>query len=205
MSQPQPDPANPSAVLPSRRLSTSSEYSADERATLLQIAHAAVLSASRSERYAPPPQAGHLAELRGVFTTLYLDDHLRGCIGYIQPVMPLYLAIAETAQASATEDPRFSPVEPEEAPRILVSLSVLSGTSPIAPEEIEIGRHGLVVSQHGHRGLLLPQVAEEHHWDAVTFLEQTCYKAGLPRDAWKQGAKLEGFTAEIFSDPGAPK
>jgi AmmeMemoRadiSam system protein A len=205
MSQPQPDPANLSAVLSSRRLSTSPEYSADERATLLQIAHAAILSASRSQRYTPQPRTGHLAELRGVFTTLYLDQRLRGCIGYIQPVMPLYLAIAETAQASATEDPRFIPVEPEEAQRVLVSLSVLSETSPISSEEVEIGRHGLVVSQHGHRGLLLPQVAEEHHWDVLTFLEQTCYKAGLPGDAWKQGAKLEGFTAEIFSDPGAPK
>ena len=84
-----------------------------------------------------------------------------------------------------------------------VSLSILSPLRVIAPEEVEIGRHGLVVSQGGRRGLLLPQVPVEHQWDRVTFIEQTCRKAGLPLDAWRLGATLEAFTAEVFGDRDA--
>jgi uncharacterized protein (TIGR00296 family) len=81
-----------------------------------------------------------------------------------------------------------------------VSLSILSPLRVITPEEVEIGRHGLVVSHGGRRGLLLPQVPVEHQWDRATFMEQTCRKAGLPLDAWRQGATLEAFTAEVFGD-----
>jgi len=87
-----------------------------------------------------------------------------------------------------------------EAPDLKVSLSVLSIPEPIQPEAIEIGRHGLLVSMGPHRGLLLPQVPLEHGWDRVTFLEQACKKAGLPTDAWRTGANLEAFTAEVFGD-----
>jgi len=88
----------------------------------------------------------------------------------------------------------------EEAPKLEVSLSILSPLRPIKPEEVEVGRHGLLVAQHGHRGLLLPQVPVEHGWDRATFLEQTCRKAGLALDAWQKGATLEAFTAEVFGD-----
>ncbi|MBV8156496.1 MAG: AmmeMemoRadiSam system protein A, partial [Dyella sp.] len=113
---------------------------------------------------------------------------------------PLYRAVAETARAAALEDTRFPPVRPHEIAGLEISLSVLSRLKPIEPDEVEIGRHGLVVSLAGHRGLLLPQVPIEHHWDRVTFLEQTCRKAGLPLDAWKMGATLEAFTAEVFGE-----
>jgi uncharacterized protein len=79
-------------------------------------------------------------------------------------------------------------------------LSILSPLRVIKPDEVEIGVHGLVVVQDGRRGLLLPQVPVEHHWDHVTFIQQTCRKAGLPLDAWQQGATLEAFTAEVFGD-----
>ena len=82
-----------------------------------------------------------------------------------------------------------------------VSLSVLSPPQPIQADQIEIGRHGLLVSLGLYRGLLLPQVPVEHGWDRIQFLEQTCRKAGLPLNAWQTGAKLEAFTAEVFSDP----
>ncbi len=81
-----------------------------------------------------------------------------------------------------------------------LELSILSAPQPIRPEEIEIGRHGLLISQHGRRGLLLPQVPAERGWDCTAFLEQTCRKAGLPLDAWQKGATLEAFTAEVFRD-----
>ena len=104
--------------------------------------------------------------------------------------------------SAAFHDPRFLPVTAEEAPELQVEISVLSPLRPVAPQEVVVGRHGLVVSHGSRRGLLLPQVAVEQEWDATTFLEQTCLKAGLPADAWKQGATLQAFTAEVFGDAG---
>jgi len=112
--------------------------------------------------------------------------------------------VFETARAAASQDTRFSPVTLEEAPTLKVSLSVLSNVSPTTPEQIEIGKHGLIVSFGTRRGLLLPQVPVEHNWDSLTFLQQTCRKAGLPADAWQNGATLDVFTAEVFGDPSAP-
>ena len=116
------------------------------------------------------------------------------------PVTPLWEAAVQTARAAASQDNRFRPVTREEAPALEISLSVLSHLYPLEPEQVEVGRHGLLVSQEGRRGVLLPQVPVEHHWDRTTFLEQTCRKAGLPDDAWQKGANLEGFTAEVFGD-----
>jgi len=95
------------------------------------------------------------------------------------------------------------PVTLSEAPGLKISISVLSPVTPICAEDVIIGRHGLIISEGVFRGLLLPQVPLEHGWDRITFLEQTCRKAGLPLDAWKSGAKIEAFTAEVFGDPGA--
>jgi uncharacterized protein (TIGR00296 family) len=91
-------------------------------------------------------------------------------------------------------------VTAEELPSLTIEISVLSLMQPIAPEDIEIGRHGLLITYGSRRGLLLPQVPVEHGWDATTFLEQTCHKAGLPDDAWQHGATIDAFTAEIFSE-----
>jgi len=115
-------------------------------------------------------------------------------------VTSVYRTVAETARAAAFEDTRFHPVTPEEAPELEVHLSVLSPLRPIAPAQVEVGRHGLLVSMGARRGLLLPQVPVEYGWDRNTFLEQTCRKAGLPLDSWQHGATLEAFTAEVFGD-----
>lgn len=147
------------------------------------------------------PPTAHFAQLRGVFTTLHLHGSLRGCVGYVLPVSALYTAVVETARAAAFEDTRFYPVTVEEAHALEIELSILSHPQPIDPEQIEIGRHGLLISMSGRRGLLLPQVPIEHHWDRTTFLEQTCRKAGLPTDAWRKGARVEAFTAEVFGEP----
>ena len=176
------------------------ELSLDDHQTLLRIAHESVLSAFIDRALPQTPSSPRLLEFRGVFTTLYLHGSLRGCVGYALPVAPLYLAVAETARAAAFEDSRFSPVTRAEASELEVSLSVLSALSPIRPEEVEVGRHGLVVSLGANRGLLLPQVPVEYGWDRETFLQQTCHKAGLPSDAWRKGALLESFTAEVFRD-----
>jgi AmmeMemoRadiSam system protein A len=187
----------------------SPEFSLDERRTLLRIAHQSILSALERQPIPPaPPLSVRLSEPRGVFTTLYLpsdlpgDLHrqLRGCVGYAAPIAPLYRAVAETARAAAFEDSRFLPVTKQEALELEISLSVLSRLFPIHPEAVEVGRHGLVISESGRRGLLLPQVPVELGWDRETFLEQTCRKAGLPLDAWQKAATLEAFTAEVFGD-----
>jgi uncharacterized protein len=178
----------------------SGEFSLQERSLLLKLAHESILSSLEQRAIALDPPTKHLAEFRGVFTTLHLAGRLRGCVGYVLPACPLYQAVAETARAAAFEDSRFWPVTREEAPRLEAELSILSRPQPIRPEEIEVGRHGLLVSLHGRRGLLLPQVAIEHGWNRETFLDQTCRKAGLPDDAWHKGAAVEAFTAEIFGD-----
>ena len=177
-----------------------SEFSPEERAILLKLAHESILSALEHREISLTPPSPHLAEPRGVFTTIYFQNALRGCVGYVLPVASVYRAVAETARSAAFEDTRFSPVTLAEAPGIDISLSILSPLRVIKPEEVEIGVHGLVVVQGGRRGLLLPQVPVEHQWDRVTFIQQTCRKAGLPLDAWQQGATLEAFTAEVFGD-----
>jgi len=179
---------------------TTGEFSAEERAILLRLAHESILLALEDKQISVEPPSEHLAGPRGVFTSLYLRGELRGCVGYVLPVSPLYQSVAETARAAAFEDTRFYPVTTEEAPELQIELSVLSPPQEISPDEVEIGRHGLLIGMAGRRGLLLPQVPVEHHWDRVTFLEQTCRKAGLAGDAWQHGAKVEAFTAEVFGE-----
>jgi AmmeMemoRadiSam system protein A len=194
---PQPEHmAAPAALAGARQ----NEFTPEERAVLLRLAHESILSALERREISLTPPSPHLDEPRGAFTTIYFHGNLRGCVGYVFPVASLYRTVAETARAAAFEDTRFSPVSPQEAPELDVSLSILSPLRVITPEEVEIGRHGLVVSHGGRRGLLLPQVPIEHQWDRATFMEQTCRKAGLPLDAWRQGATLEAFTAEVFGD-----
>jgi len=145
---------------------------------------------------------GTLAAPGAAFVTLTKNGRLRGCIGYTEAVAPLFKVVQECAVSAATEDPRFPPVSPMELPSLRVEISVLTPLVPIRPEEVEIGRHGLMVSQGRMRGLLLPQVPVEWGWDRETFLDQTCVKAGLPPSAWRHGATLRAFTAEVFGEEG---
>ena len=198
---PQPeDPSAASRVTSRTGRGEQNEFSSEERTLLLKLAHEAIVSALEHREISLTPPSPHLALPRGAFTTLYYRGDLRGCVGYVLPASPLYRTVAETARAAAFEDSRFWPVTLEEAPELEISLSILSAVKPIQPEEVAVGRHGLVVSLAGQRGLLLPQVPVEHGWHRVAFLEQTCRKAGLPLNAWQTGAKLEAFTAEVFGD-----
>jgi AmmeMemoRadiSam system protein A len=176
------------------------EFSREERKLLLRLAHDAIVTSLEHRELSLSPVPPHLTEPRGAFTTLYLRGELRGCVGHVYPIDSLYRTVAETARAAAFEDTRFWPVTLDEAAELEISLSVLSPLRPAQPEQVEVGRHGLLVSLHQHRGLLLPQVPIEHGWDRITFLEQTCRKAGLPPDAWQTGAQIEVFTAEVFGD-----
>jgi len=177
-----------------------SEFSHEERTLLLQLAHDSILSALGNREVSMDPPSPHLAEPRGAFTSLYLNGELRGCVGYVLPVSSVYRAVIDTARAAAFEDARFYPVTIEEARQLKIELSILSPPLSISPEDVEVGRHGLLVSMAGQRGLLLPQVPTERNWDRITFLEQTCRKAGLPPDVWQKGAVIEAFTAEVFGE-----
>jgi AmmeMemoRadiSam system protein A len=173
------------------------EFSHEERSLLLQLAHDSILSVLKNREISFDPPSPHLAEPRGAFTSLYLHGELRGCVGYVLPVGSVYRAVIETARAAAFEDTRFHPVTLGEVHQLEVELSILSPPRPIAAEE---GLHGLLISMAGQRGLLLPQVPTERNWDHITFLEQTCRKAGLPLNAWQKGALIEAFTAEVFGE-----
>jgi AmmeMemoRadiSam system protein A len=181
------------------------EFSSEERTQLLRLAHDSISSVLDHREISMDPPTPHFAEPRGVFTSIYLRrdlsaEQLRGCVGYVLPTCAVYRAVAETARAAAFDDNRFPPVTREEAPHLAIELSILSPPQSIEPEEIEIGRHGLLISWQGRRGLLLPQVPVERAWDRTMFLEQTCRKAGLPADAWQKGATIEAFTAEVFGE-----
>jgi AmmeMemoRadiSam system protein A len=180
--------------------SPAGEYSPQERELLLHLAHQAIDTELEQGEMALPTIPEHLQQHRGAFTTLHLEGDVRGCVGYVFPVAPLFQTVIETARAAAFQDMRFLPVTREEAPQLQISISVLSPLFPIKAEEVELGKHGLLVTQGNRRGLLLPQVPAEHGWDLKTFLEQTCRKAGLASDAWQHEATLEAFTAEIFGE-----
>lgn len=137
----------------------------------------------------------------GVFVTLDKKGALRGCIGYITGRTELYRAVIENTVNAASNDPRFSPVSEDELPDIDIEISVMSPLEEIrGPEDIEVGKHGLVVEREWSKGLLLPQVAPEWGWNSREFLEQTCLKAGLSRNSWKQGAKIFRFSAQVFGE-----
>jgi AmmeMemoRadiSam system protein A len=137
----------------------------------------------------------------GVFVTLSKNKGLRGCIGVFASPNPLYKTVIDMAVAASSEDPRFIAVDSDELGDVKIEISVLTPLKETKDTaEVEIGRHGLYITKGRHRGVLLPQVATEHHYDRIKFLEQTCLKAGLKPDDWKQGATIFTFEAEIFKE-----
>ena len=173
-----------------------------EKKLLLKIAREALCVATeRREALENLPGDSALVELTGAFVTLRKRGRLRGCIGHIGTERPLADVVAHSAKSAALEDPRFDPVRFEEVAEIEIEISVLSALEEIAPEKIEAGKHGLMVSRGWQRGLLLPQVATEMRWSSLRFLEETCVKAGFDRNAWRESeTKIQGFTAEVFSE-----
>jgi len=174
----------------------------NERRALLGIARRAVVEAVEHARLLEvAPLAGALAYPSGVFVTLRRRARLRGCIGQVEAVEPLGQAVARCAMAAALDDPRFNPVRPHELAELEIEISAISRLETISLEAIEVGRHGLMVTRGYQRGLLLPQVATEFRWTSERFLEETCVKAGMERQAWKESAaRIEAFTAEVFSE-----
>ena len=183
----------------------SDELTKEEQTELLRIARTTVDSVVRKAKIPEfKPLTERLRELRGVFVTLHKHGELRGCIGYIEGVKPLYQAVADNAVASATEDYRFSPVQASELKEIDIEVTVLSPLKrTLDPlNDIVLGKHGIVVSRGNRRGVFLPQVATETGWDKVTYLRQCCAgKAGLSQDAWKEkDCEVYTFTGQVFGE-----
>jgi hypothetical protein len=174
-----------------------------EQAVLLGIARDAITSYLRNGTIIEPAQEEESLNLHlGCFVTLSQADQLRGCIGTFSSERPLCREVAVMAVTAATKDPRFYPMGKEDLDNFSIEISVLSPLRKIKdPTEITVGLHGIYLEQDGQMGVLLPQVAIEQQWDRETFLQHTCYKAGLPKDAWQAaGCDIYLFTAQITKE-----
>ena len=189
-----------SAAVYSTPPSTKFSLTADEKGELLNLARSAVNRFVRNnEVITYEPQSPVLLSRKGAFVTLKKNQLLRGCIGYIEPVAPLYKTVIQVAIYAASQDMRFKPVSDSELKDLDIEISVLTLPQKINdPDIITVGKHGLIISKGEKKGLLLPQVPIEQKWARKTFLQQTCLKAGLPKDAWKSGADIFIFEAIVF-------
>ncbi len=171
-----------------------------DKKELLQLAYACIERYVQENKFPEyKPESSPLLQNRGAFVTITKNGLLRGCIGFIEPVMPLYQAVMEAAVYAACHDSRFRPVTTDELDDLKVEISVLTPLQKIIdPQLVKVGKHGLVIEMMGKKGLLLPQVATENNWDQVTFLEHACLKAGLPKIAWRSGANIYVFEAIVF-------
>jgi hypothetical protein len=174
--------------------------SPEEKTRLLKIARETLERYVRNnEVYRPEENDPKLLRPKGAFVTLKKNGELRGCIGFIEPVLPLHQTVVQATIYAASKDARFPPVIASELEDIELEISVL--TPPVRiddPREVEVGKHGLIIAKGGQRGLLLPQVPVENRWSRRTFLQRTCQKAGLPKDAWREGAEIYTFEAIVF-------
>ena len=184
-------------------MTTTSLLNNEEKKFLLSLAREVIQTTAGSKKFNQPKYFSEILKKKlGVFVTLHKYGNLRGCIGYVEGIKPLQQAVQEMAMSAAFNDPRFPSVTAEEVDDIIIEISVLSPIKKINnTNEIEIGRHGLIIENGLNKGLLLPQVATEYYWDKKTFLEHTCRKAGLPDDAWQEKeTDIYIFSAEIFSE-----
>jgi uncharacterized protein len=173
-----------------------------EQDFLLQIARKAIISCvTRTDEEPPGVPEGRLQEKRGCFVCIKIHGMLRGCIGAFESEKPLHQLVRDMAESSACRDPRFYPLKKLDLDDFQVEISALTPMRKIeSPEEVEVGMHGIYIEKNSFRGVLLPQVATEHGWDRETFLSQTCVKAGLRKEDWKEGADIFVFSAQVFSD-----
>ena len=179
--------------------------SAGDRTRLLALARQALEARVRGQAMPRPPDGGAFDLPRGAFVTIHRHGALRGCLGQLEP-RQLSATVVHLAAVVSDSDPRFEPVSPDELADIDLEISVLTPEREITSiDEIEVGRHGLIVEKGYRRGLLLPQVPVEQGWDVITFVEHTCLKAGLPRDAWRDGVRMLVFEAEVFGEQDEPR
>jgi MEMO1 family protein len=185
------------------KVGVESGMSDEEKKELLALARKTIKNVLE-EKALPKPEYKYplFKEKRGAFVTLNKNRMLRGCIGYIFAIKPLEETIIDMAQAAAFRDPRFPPLVKDEYENLEIEISVLTPIREIEDvEEIEVGKHGIIIERGANSGLLLPQVATEYGWDRETFLEHTCQKAGLPKNTWKKkGTIIKIFSADVFHE-----
>jgi len=171
-----------------------------DRQRLLDLARTALVARIRGTTPPLPPNDLEIPA-SGVFVTVHCRTDLRGCLGTLDAHEPVAVAVARLAADVAHRDHRFEPIGEHEITDVVIDLSVLTSPKLVTqPSEIVVGRDGLIVEHGSRKGLLLPQVAPEHGWDRETFLAQTCVKAGLAPDAWRSGATIFRFEAEVFTE-----
>ncbi|MEN8223635.1 MAG: AmmeMemoRadiSam system protein A [Acidobacteriota bacterium] len=178
------------------------EFSIGDRKELLQLAKRSIshflVHGNRMQAEKIPDK---FSMKRGGFVTLHKEGALRGCIGYPLPVSPLFNTILDNAVAAAFEDPRFPPLGDDELDLIDIEISVLTVPEKVDDfQKVKVGPNGIIISKHGYRGLLLPQVPVEQGWDLEQYISYGCMKAGLPDDEWKRGVDIEVFQAEVFGE-----
>ena len=186
------------------------EFSLEDGKQLVALARKSIEYASATGKLASEAiEKKRFKEKRGCFVTLHTfpEKELRGCIGFPYPAKPLWVAVKEVAAGAAFSDPRFPKLQANELEKVIVEVSVLSMPEEVAgekdsvPAQIEVGKHGLIVSKGDRQGLLLPQVAEEYSWGQDEFLEHTCEKAMLPHTAWRNAdCHIFRFESQIFSE-----
>ena len=177
----------------------------EDRHRLLAIARRALEARVRGEREPALHAGGALDTPCGAFVTIHRGDDLRGCLGRLETDWAVARVVSHLGGAVADSDPRFSPVTVDELDDLSIEISAVTpGREVRSIQDIEIGRHGLIVERGVRRGLLLPQVAAEQAWDVETFLAHTCIKAMLPPDAWTHDARILTFEAEVFGDDASP-
>jgi AmmeMemoRadiSam system protein A len=176
-------------------------FGPDDQQRLLGLARRSLAARVHRQRAPQADMDPPLDRPRGAFVSIHRGAALRGCLGRLTTDWSVGRVVAHLAEAVADSDHRFSPVAPGELHELLIEISVLTPERAATPEEIDVGRHGLIVEAGRQRGLLLPQVAVEHGWNATTFLRHTCVKAGLPPDAWQADARLFVFEAQVFGEP----
>jgi uncharacterized protein len=180
-----------------------------EKEILLEGARKTIVSVFSGQEVERPDYSSYpvLKTHCGAFVTLTEYNSLRGCIGYIIGDQPLFETVCEAAIQASQNDPRFPPVTLQEIKKISIEVSVLSEPFNLnSYDEIEIGKHGLILEEKGRRGLLLPQVPVEHNMNREQFLDAICQKSGFPKNYWRQTQlKLKAFTALVFNEESLSK
>jgi len=178
------------------------EFSEKEKNELLKIARNAVTGyIEKNQKVYPDVQNDKFLQKRGVFVSLYVNEDLRGCIGYPLPYKELYKAIVDNAISAASEDIRFQSIVSEEIDKLKIEISVLTVPESVNDySDIKVGEHGILVSKGNNKGLLLPQVPVKYGWNREEYISHGCLKAGLPNDEWRRGVEIKVFKAIVFSE-----
>ena len=181
---------------------TPEEMDAEDRRFLLELARTTIAAGLWDRPLpSPTPDSAVLLETRGAFVTLKIGGALRGCIGHVIGVAPLWRAVRDNALAAAFDDPRFPALTADELEQAHIEISVLTPLRRSSTEDVVVGRHGVLIEHGAARGLLLPQVAIEYGWDRETFLDHTCRKAGLEPNCWRRPeTTISTFSAEVFGE-----